>query len=539
MKNLQICMGVLFIGFFGSSPTSAYLAGGDINLLLEIVRIDSGGRGESLCTAEMAVNPLAQGAWSLVIPSVNQKTGAQANFFNSAICNEDSKQVSVQKQATSTRTAVDLSQSITSPIELIGTIRIEAHLDRQMEDERLLLLDVEILEENITNTRAGNGFTSEKLLKRTLTFSDDAIYYLPFEFNGGAGSHEISAPLFYLRLESFETPTYRQEQHGVIYVHSEQFGASVLLDGSEVGQISSNGEFALPWIEPGFRKVSIRSKSVEEYVQFVKVKAARTALLRFDVKKRSEKQVNQIGLKVSGINVQGYVEYMRPIDQAKLILIPEGEILMGNERTERAPFEHFVYLSSFLIDKTAVTWGQYKQFIADTGNSLPLQKPYWGIHDDHPVVFVSWAEARSFCQWVGGRLPTEAEREKAARGTDKRLFPWGEQPPAPELGVFRSSWGNEATKPVGIRPLGASPYGVMDMGGNVWEWCSDWYSDEYLEMSPYENPAGPETGNLHVVRGGSWDSRPDVLSASCRNWGHPGYREGDFGFRCAMNVPPD
>jgi formylglycine-generating enzyme required for sulfatase activity len=182
-----------------------------------------------------------------------------------------------------------------------------------------------------------------------------------------------------------------------------------------------------------------------------------------------------------------------------------------------------------------VTWGQFKKFLNHTGLPFPPHDPYWGIHDDQPAVYVTWEEARNYCQWAGGRLPTEAEREKAARGTDGRKFPWGNEEPNPELGVFRKSWGYEGPAPVGQHPEGASPYGLLDVGGNVWEWCADWYDGDYYQTSPYRDPKGPDKGTAHVVRGGSWDSRPTVLSSSCRSWGHLGYRDGDFGFRCAMN----
>ncbi len=238
-----------------------------------------------------------------------------------------------------------------------------------------------------------------------------------------------------------------------------------------------------------------------------------------------------------GTNDQGYEEYRREADGAVVVKIPAGEFLMGNEETERTPLEHEVYVSEFLMDKTGVTWGQYKKFTEATRIPLPSHQPYWGVHDDHPVVYVTWEEAKEYCEWAGGRLPTEAEREKAARGTDDRKYPWGDEEPDPDRAVFRRSWGHEATGAVGARPAGVSPYGLHDMGGNVWEWCSDWYDGDYYAESPYRDPKGPPSGRAHVVRGGSWDSRPSVLSASCRSWGHLGYRDGDFGFRCAMNAP--
>ena len=109
--------------------------------------------------------------------------------------------------------------------------------------------------------------------------------------------------------------------------------------------------------------------------------------------------------------------------------------------------------------------------------------------------------------------------------------------PNPTLATFRHNWGSEASTPVGSHPAGASPYGLLDMGGNVWEWCEDWFDPKYPEVSPKKDPLGPATGRRHVVKGGSWDSRPSVLSASSRNFGYLGYREGDFGFRCAADPP--
>jgi formylglycine-generating enzyme required for sulfatase activity len=159
------------------------------------------------------------------------------------------------------------------------------------------------------------------------------------------------------------------------------------------------------------------------------------------------------------------------------------------------------------------------------------------VHDDYPVAFVRWDEGKAYCEWAGGRLPTEAEREKATRGTDGRMWPWGTEPPNPDRGVFRRNWGQLGNDAVGIRPAGVSPYGLLDTGGNMWEFCEDWFSPDYFKSSPTNDPPGPKTGRARVVKGGSWDSRPTVLSASSRNFAYTGYREGDFGFRCASNPP--
>jgi formylglycine-generating enzyme required for sulfatase activity len=237
-----------------------------------------------------------------------------------------------------------------------------------------------------------------------------------------------------------------------------------------------------------------------------------------------------------GENPEGFEEYRRARDGAVMVRIPEGEFLMGNLETEGAPLPHTVFVSSYLMDKLPLTVSRFKRFAAVNGRALPPD-PYWGVHDDSPVAFVRWDEGKAYCEWAGGRLPTEAEREKATRGTDGRLWPWGSEPPSPERGVFRRNWGQEGNDTVGIRPAGASPYGALDTGGNMWEFCEDWWSADYFKSSPREDPPGPRTGRARVVKGGSWDSRPTVLSASSRNFAYTGYREGDFGFRCASDVP--
>jgi formylglycine-generating enzyme required for sulfatase activity len=235
-----------------------------------------------------------------------------------------------------------------------------------------------------------------------------------------------------------------------------------------------------------------------------------------------------------GKNPQGFQEHRRVRDGAIMVQIPEGEFVMGNLKADGAPLPHTVYVSSFLMDKLPLTVARYKRFAAATGRPLPPD-PYWGVHDDFPVAFVRWDEAKAYCEWAGGRLPTEAEREKAARGLDGRLFPWGNEIPSPATAVFGRFWGEEGNDAVGMRPAGASPYGLLDTGGNMWEFVEDWWGHDYFKSSPRENPTGPKTGRARVVKGASWDSRYVTLSASSRNFAYTGYREGDFGFRCAAD----
>jgi formylglycine-generating enzyme required for sulfatase activity len=323
-------------------------------------------------------------------------------------------------------------------------------------------------------------------------------------------------------------------EYGAVAVMTAMPGSEVVVDGGVAGHVGADGSGLLPSVVVGQREVSLRSVSERSVVRVVSVVKGRTVLV-------SPEAVDGVAeaqplFTPAGTNPQGFSELRRARDGAVMVRIPEGEFVMGTLETEGKPQPHQVYVSAYLMDKLPVTWGLFKRFAAATGRPLPPE-PYWGIHDDHPVSFIRWDEGQAYCEWAGGRLPTEAEREKAARGTDGRKFPWGNEEPSPDRGVFRRNWGYEGTDAVGIRPAGASPYGLLDTGGNVWEYCQDWYDPDYYKSSPREDPTGPGTGRARVVRGGSWDSRPTVLGASCRNWGYVGYREGDFGFRCAADAP--
>ena len=195
---------------------------------------------------------------------------------------------------------------------------------------------------------------------------------------------------------------------------------------------------------------------------------------------------------------------------------------------------HTVYLDKYYIGKYEVTVGQYKKFCEATGKTMPEQ-PEWNTGDNYPVVKVTWYDAKAYCDWAGLRLPTEAEWEKAARGTDGRTYPWGNIWDASKCNIDGTGDAYEHTAPVGSYPAGASPYGVFDMAGNVWEWCNDWSVYGYYGDSPTKNPTGPASGDFRVSRGGSWFFPGNYSRVSCRNGKRPGDTgdNDDQGFRVA------
>lgn len=208
--------------------------------------------------------------------------------------------------------------------------------------------------------------------------------------------------------------------------------------------------------------------------------------------------------------------------------------------------EHKVFVDAFWIDKYEVTNGQYSKCVdAKKCSRIEIitkahydDSPNFGSpqFDSYPVIYSFWDDADSYCKWAGKRLPTEAEWEKAARGTDARIYPWGNAFDGTKLNSSIVADAYTTTAPVGSFPSGVSPYGVYDMAGNVWEYVADWYAKDYYKSSPAINPKGPPTSAEHVVRGGSWDSgKTDIYTVTRTFFWPPEARFGDLGFRCAQN----
>ncbi|HEY1236174.1 MAG TPA: SUMF1/EgtB/PvdO family nonheme iron enzyme [Candidatus Binatia bacterium] len=224
---------------------------------------------------------------------------------------------------------------------------------------------------------------------------------------------------------------------------------------------------------------------------------------------------------------------------APAALIPSGTFMMGDD--EESPRRE-IFLDEFYLDRYEVTVARYAVFMKETGNVKPPEE--WETIElkndgDLPVIGVSWQAASSYCRWAGGRLPTEAEWERAARGNDERRYPWGNDPPTAESARYGKRYQNPVYQG-GVARVGSygndrSPFGILDLAGNVTEWVADWFSESFPE-DDVRNPTGPDSGTSKVLRGASWYEPADRLGVTRRWHANPSTRNNGIGFRCARDV---
>ncbi len=343
------------------------------------------------------------------------------------------------------------------------------------------------------------------------------------------GKHKIKISLRDYRdyagevtVEANETAEVKQTLKGLpgrILVTSTPGGADVFIDRKKVGATPYSGQ-----LSSGSHSVRVSKQGYRSAEEIVTIQPNKPRTLDVTLKKGP--------------------------DYGEMVHVPAGEFRMGcNKKVDKQcskdekPY-HKVHLDAFYIDKYEVTVEQYAACV----RAGKCKKPNaggtcnWGKSDrgNHPINCVDWYQAKSYCEWTGRRLPTEAEWEKAARGTDGRKYPWGNQKATCDYAVMnennQSGCGRGSTWPVGGKPRGASPYGAMDMAGNVWEWCADWYDEKYYRNSPNRNPKGPSSGKARVLRGGSWNGSPNGLRSSPRGRRDPDFRHDNLGFRCARTL---
>jgi len=242
--------------------------------------------------------------------------------------------------------------------------------------------------------------------------------------------------------------------------------------------------------------------------------------------------------------------------ESEMVFIPQGEFQMGCDPLHNGGFScpvdelplHPVMVGDYFIDRVEVTNAQYALCVKDGKCELPkntASESHASYYDnpsfaDYPVIYVTWSDADAYCKWAGKRLPTEAEWEKAARGTSVKAYPWGDNEPSCTLAnVFNPATGGAClgdTQKAGSYPDGKSQFGVLDMAGNVFEWVNDWYSDTYYANSASDNPTGPTEGTYKVLRGGGWSSNGVFLRTASRSYDPDFNNTKDTGFRCASST---
>jgi formylglycine-generating enzyme required for sulfatase activity len=354
---------------------------------------------------------------------------------------------------------------------------------------------------------------------------------------------------------------------GALAVAAKIPGLELWLGDRKIGETMTGGELVVPDLPAGTYRLKARKAGRPDWERSVDIVADRRIRIVIEIEDVSGPPGSSSG------------------GEADMVFIPAGEFWMGGTEEALKPLRefcrqhttsdycqnvqydrdelprHLVMLDAFYIDRSEVTNALFEKFVKATGRltsaEVERESAVWRVLPDgrsqrsqinganwrapngpgsaaqpsHPLVHVTWFEAAAYCEWAGKRLPTEAEWEKAARGADGYRFPWGNDWDPTRSNSFKGAASGPA--PVGSYPQGASPFGVQDMAGNVWEWVADWYDEGYYVASPAQNPPGPAKGKYRVVRGGSWNEGPLFMVTTRRFAAQPSFRSNIRGLRCA------
>lgn len=371
--------------------------------------------------------------------------------------------------------------------------------------------------------------------KQKLRFSQEGELILPLLASDSEAAERFAVHEVLLQIDVVDLQRDAAAAWGSLVVAGDVPGAAVLVDGGLVGRLPGDGPLRIDNVRQGSREVRVVDFSGREASAVVQLAGNAPGETRLDLLPQGERSRDADLLPI-GPNPQGFREFWRTRDRAAMVEVPAGPFLMGSPQGKGQSVEwpqREVDLPAFLIDKTEVTWRQFMQYAAATDITGPAE-PLWGRPEAYPASFILLHEALGYCAWAGGRLPTEAEWEKAARGTDGRAYPWGEQWEPSRCNT--AAGGLHAPEAVGSRPGCISPYGVLDVVGNVKEWTSDPYRD-YPGAENAEPPGAAPGRPQYVIRGGGWMAQPIDVRAAYRHKRSPTSRLMDHGFRCVADVP--
>jgi formylglycine-generating enzyme required for sulfatase activity len=507
--------------WFPSVPARAAAAGRTVWARLELVENSAEGPAYDRCELEATLDSSRTAHWRY--------------FFGEARADSNSGWAAIRSgsgcaQAGSERTAPTWTLR-GSPYFLV-----DVALGQTTVSGHEVLIEAALSVQKLTGFSQGGAPAYETTTqKRTLRAPEGGSAVIPILVANPKETEEFQVRELLLRFRASATGSQPPVEYGEVAVAADVPRAEIFLDGGFVGRTSSDGPVTLAAVRLGEREVVVRDASGREARGVAKVEKGRRASISLTLMKASPASPG--GLRPLGPNPQGAEEFWRERDGAIVVRVPGGEFQMGSPDGTGEPSEHpqhRVRLNGFLMDKTEVTWGQYQRFLKESKRPAP-KPPISGTSEVLPVSNVTWNDSSAFCAWAGGRLPTEAEWERAARGDDSRTWPWGNDW-VPWRCNTRDGGPHRPT-PAGSYPDCGGPYGVLDLAGSVREWCSDWFDETYYARSPVDNPKGPETGKMRVSRGGDWMTAFVWNRGAVRQAFDPGWATAVRGFRCVQDDP--